>query len=271
MGKCRTGSRQEKRRAKTAASSQLPTHEIRVDKIKRRKFEPMNHTQDRYVNKIYNNVITFGIGPAGTGKTECAAGVAAEMFMAKEIEKIILTRPVVTVGEDLGFLPGELEEKYEPYIAPLLTALSKYLGQGHVEALVENGQIVFMPLAFIRGHTFEKAFVILDEAQNVTELQMKTFLSRIGNDTVCVIDGDVQQKDALDKKGTVANGMEDAIARLDSVDGVAVHEFTEADIVRSGIAKAIIVAYNRPKPTTSKMTDPVEEADAGVRRFLTTA
>lgn len=271
MGKCRTGNRQEKRRAKAVATSQLPTHDIKVDRIKRRKFEPMNDTQDSYVNKIYNNVITFGVGPAGTGKTECAAGVAAEMFMAKEIEKIILTRPAVTVGEDLGFLPGDLEEKYEPYLAPLLAALSKYLGQSHVEYLVEAKQIVYMPLAFIRGHTFEKAFVILDEAQNVTELQMKTFLSRIGNDTVCVIDGDIEQKDALDKKGTVANGMEDAIARLDSVDGVAVHTFTEADIVRSGIAKAIIVAYNRPRPLASKFPEPVEEADAGVRRFLTPA
>lgn len=214
----------------------------------RQEFKPKNVAQKQYLNKIDNNTITFGIGPAGTGKTFVAAMAAAKALKDKQVDKIVITRPVVEAGEELGFLPGDLNEKYGPYVQPFVDALTRCMGSGHVEALINNGKIEFLPLAFMRGHSWDRTFVVLDEAQNITTSQMKLFLTRIGEDTKVVIDGDITQKDIA------AYGLDDALTRLAKVPSVAIHEFQEADIVRSGIVKDILVAYRtgpiEPKATT---------------------
>lgn len=235
------------RKARTTRSKgtdhiKLPEYpEVRASTVRAQPFKPANEAQKRYINKIENNTVTFGIGPAGTGKSYCAAYVAAEMFKNKEVEKIIITRPVVEAGEEMGFLPGDMNEKFSPYVAPILECLTKMLGKSYVEALIENGKIEMLPLAFMRGHTFNNAFVILDEAQNVSRKQMLLFLTRIGKDSTIVIDGDCDQRD-LD-----VDGLEDAIRRLDATPSVSVHEFDLEDIVRSGIVRDVIRAYSTGK------------------------
>jgi phosphate starvation-inducible PhoH-like protein len=201
-------------------------------------FKPLNKSQETYLNKIQNNQITFGLGPAGTGKTFVAAMAAAEALKSKKVDRIIISRPVVEAGESLGFLPGDMNEKFTPYIQPFLEALSRILGSGHVEALVNNQRIVFLPLAYMRGWSFENTFVILDEAQNATKSQLKLFLTRIGKNCSVVVDGDGSQRD-ID-----VNGLQDAVERLASVRGVAIHTFQVSDIVRSGIVADIIRAYS---------------------------
>jgi len=201
-------------------------------------FKPLNKSQEIYYNKISNNTVTFGLGPAGTGKTFVAAMVAAEALKSKRVERIIVSRPVVEAGESLGFLPGDMKEKFTPYIQPFLEALARIIGTGHVEALVNNERIVFLPLAYMRGWSFENAFVILDEAQNSTSSQMKLFLTRIGKNSKIVVDGDGSQRD-IDVRG-----LQDAVERLASVSGVAIHTFQVSDIVRSGIVADILKAYS---------------------------
>jgi phosphate starvation-inducible PhoH-like protein len=249
-----------KRRSDTR--SELPVMpELRVAKHHANKvFKPKNLSQEQYLNKIANNTVTFAIGPAGTGKTFLAAMAAAKAWNNKEIERIIITRPVVEAGEQLGFLPGDLKEKYGPYVQPFVEALSRCMGTGNVEALLAHGKIEFLPLAFMRGHSWDNTFVVLDEAQNTTSAQMKLFLTRIGQNTKVVIDGDISQKD-ID-----VYGLDDAIARLAKVPSVAVHEFTDADIVRSGIVKHIIQAYSGGfyQPHLSSEFDEGE----GLNRFI---
>jgi phosphate starvation-inducible PhoH-like protein len=226
------------------AASSLPTlPDLRVNKHTAKVFKPINLAQESYLNKINNNVITFSTGPAGTGKTFVAAMAAAKSFNNKEIDKIIVSRPMVEAGEKMGFLPGDMNEKFTPYVAPFLEALSRIMGTGQVNALIEHQKIVFLPLAYMRGHSWDRTFVVLDEAQNVTKAQMKLFLTRIGKDTTVIVDGDISQKDELDNR-TYADGLEDAIQRLAGVRGVAVHRFYDGDIVRSGIVRDIIIAYN---------------------------
>lgn len=223
-------------------------------------FKPKNLSQERYLNKIDNNTITFGIGPAGTGKTFVAAMAAARAFKNKEVDRIIITRPVVEAGEQLGFLPGDLSEKYGPYVQPFLEALSKCMGSGQVEALVAHKKIEFLPLAFMRGHSWDNAFVVLDEAQNVTKAQMKLFLTRVGQGTKVVIDGDVTQKDIP------VDGLDDALERLAKVSSVGIHFFTDADIVRSGIVRDIIKAYSNSFEIAPFNPDYDEEE--GLNRFI---
>lgn len=212
--------------------------ELHVTRTRAKEFKPMNRAQEKYVNMMHNNIITFGIGPAGTGKSYCAAAVAAEKLRNKEIDRIIITRPAVEAGESLGFLPGDMDEKFGPFIAPIVECLSKSLGKSYVEALVENEKIVFLPLAYMRGWTFERSMVILDEAQNITKTQMKLFLTRIGQDSTIVVDGDISQRDI------VADGLVDAIDRLKGVPSVSVMRFNNDDIVRSGIVKDVILRYS---------------------------
>lgn len=242
--------------------SELPIMpELRVTKHQATKtFKPKNLSQETYLNKIENNTITFGIGPAGTGKTFVAAMAAAKAFQDKEVEKIIITRPVVEAGEQLGFLPGDLKEKYGPYVQPFVEALSRVMGTGHVEALLEHGKIEFLPLAFMRGHSWDNTFVVLDEAQNVTKSQMKLFLTRIGKGTKVIIDGDLTQKD-ID-----VDGLDDALDRLAKVPSVAIHQFIEADIVRSGIVRDIIRAYSSHSYLSSIETK-FDESE-GLERFI---
>lgn len=230
---------------------------------KTQKLQLLNEQQKRYYNKIKNNKLIFATGPAGTGKTHIAASVAAEYLLSKKVERIIVLRPVVEAGEELGFLPGTLQEKMEPYLAPLMICLSKSLSASHIENLIKNEKIIVLPLAFCRGWTFENAFVILDEAQNVTRGQMKLFLTRIGEGSTIIVDGDTAQKDLK------VDGLEDAMKRLDGVEHVAYQRFTTDDVVRDGLVREVIIAYDNPYPTVvAKITDENNELDEGLNRFI---
>jgi phosphate starvation-inducible PhoH-like protein len=231
--------RTRSRSGPSAAANSLPAlPELRETRYQAKTFKALNESQETYVNKIDNNTLTFCVGPAGTGKTFCAAMAAAMAFKDKLVDRIIITRPLVEAGEKIGFLPGDMNEKIDPYVAPFVDALSRIMGSGHVEALIEHKKIEFLPLAFMRGHSWNNCFVVLDEAQNVTKSQMKLFLTRIGKGTKVIVDGDISQKDIE------AFGLDDAIERLAPVKGVAVHRFSDADIVRSGIVRDIIKAYS---------------------------
>jgi phosphate starvation-inducible protein PhoH and related proteins len=195
--------------------------------------------QQHYINAIKHHCLTFGIGPAGTGKSYCAGALAAEALESGRIERIILTRPAVEAGEQLGFLPGELEEKYAVYIDAFRDILNERLGRGVVDYCLRHGRIVGAPLAYMRGKTFNNnTFVILDEAQNTTPAQMKMFLTRIGEDSKVVINGDIRQSDI---RGP--NGLEDAINRVGGLPGVHIHSFERDDIVRSGMVRHILDRY----------------------------
>jgi phosphate starvation-inducible protein PhoH and related proteins len=195
--------------------------------------------QQLYIDAIRNHNLTFGIGPAGTGKSYCAGALAAEALESGRIERIILTRPAVEAGENLGFLPGELEEKYAVYIDAFRDILNERLGAGVVDYCLRHGRIVGAPLAYMRGKTFSgNTFVILDEAQNTTPAQMKMFLTRIGENAKVVINGDIRQSDL---RGP--NGLEDAINKVKGLPGVHIHEFARNDIVRSGLVRRIMDRY----------------------------
>ncbi|MDO3384357.1 PhoH family protein [Gilvimarinus sp. SDUM040013] len=195
--------------------------------------------QQDYIDAIKQHSLTFGIGPAGTGKSYCAGALAAEALESGRIERIILTRPAVEAGEQLGFLPGALDEKFSVYIDAFRDILNERLGAGTVDYCLRHGRIVAAPLAFMRGKTFNnRTFVVLDEAQNTSMAQMKMFLTRIGEDCKVVINGDIEQSDI---KG--ANGLADAIDKLSGVNSVHVHRFERDDIVRSGLVRDIIDRY----------------------------
>lgn len=214
----------------------------RNGKIQINGFEPIhakNFAQGQYLDALRNNQITFAVGPAGTGKSYIATAYAAEQLYYKRIDKIIITRPAVEAEETLGHLPGELEEKYAPYLLPIKEILESLLGKPFVEYCLKSGAIEAVPIAFMRGRTFDNAIVILDEAQNCTPTQMKLILSRIGEGCQYIIDGDVSQKDIRGQ-----SGLDDAIKRLDGIKGIEVVHFLEADIVRSAMCKKIIQAYS---------------------------
>ncbi|MFA5549576.1 MAG: PhoH family protein [Porticoccaceae bacterium] len=195
--------------------------------------------QQQYINAIKRHCLTFGIGPAGTGKSYCAGALAAEALKSGRIERIILTRPAVEAGEQLGFLPGDIDEKFAVYIEAFRDILNERLGAGTVNYNLRHGRIVAAPLAFMRGKTFgPDTFVVLDEAQNTSIAQMKMFLTRIGEDCKVVINGDVNQSDI---RGP--NGLADAIRRVEGLPGVHIHRFERDDIVRSGLVRALIDRY----------------------------
>lgn len=198
-----------------------------------------NKSQQQYINAINTHMLTFGIGPAGTGKSYCAGALAAEALESGRIERIILTRPAVESGENLGFLPGDLDQKFSVYIDAFRDILNERLGAGTVEYCLRHGRIVAAPLAFMRGKTFNsKTFVIFDEAQNASPAQMKMFLTRIGEDCKVVINGDIKQSDI---RGP--NGLADAVELLQDLPNVYIHEFEREDIVRSGLVRDIIDRY----------------------------
>ena len=206
---------------------------------KKTPLEARTPAQQKYINAIQNDCLTFGIGPAGTGKSYCAGALAAEALESGRIERIILTRPAVEAGENLGFLPGEVEDKFAVYIDAFRDILNERLGRGVVDYCLRHGRIVGAPLAYMRGKTFNNnTFVILDEAQNTTPVQMKMFLTRIGEDCKVVINGDIKQSDI---RG--ANGLEDAIQRLQGLPSVHVHKFEKNDIVRSGLVRHLLDRY----------------------------
>lgn len=195
--------------------------------------------QQDYIDAIQRYHLTFGIGPAGTGKSYCAGAIAAEALESGRIERIILTRPAVEAGEQLGFLPGALDEKFSVYIDAFREILAERLGAGTVDYCLRHGRIVAAPLAFMRGKTFNnRTFVILDEAQNTSPAQMKMFLTRIGEGCRVVINGDIEQSDIRGH-----NGLADAVNRLGDLPNVYIHQFERADIVRSGLVRDIIDRY----------------------------
>ena len=198
--------------------------------------------QKRYVDAIRNNTITLGVGPAGTGKTYLAVAMAVQAFKSKEVSRIILTRPAVEAGEKLGFLPGDMQDKVDPYLRPLYDSLFDLLGAETFQKLFEKQIIEVAPLAYMRGRTLEDAFIILDEAQNTTPEQMKMFLTRMGVGSKVVVTGDITQIDLPEK---VRSGLVDALAVLRGVEGIAQIYLTEKDVVRHRLVQQIIKAYEK--------------------------
>lgn len=204
--------------------------------------KPKTVGQRTYCDNIKNHTITIGVGPAGTGKTYLAVAMAVTAFRAQQVTRIILTRPAVEAGEKLGFLPGDLQQKVDPYLRPLYDALFDMLGAETHQRLVERGNIEVAPLAYMRGRTLDDSFVILDEAQNTTNEQMKMFLTRLGFNSKMVITGDVTQIDLPDGK---RSGLKDAVRILKGIDDIAIFRFTEKDVVRHRLVQDIIRAYER--------------------------
>lgn len=198
--------------------------------------------QKRYVDAIKNNTIVLGVGPAGTGKTYLAVAMAVKAFREHKIRKIILTRPAVEAGEKLGFLPGDLQDKVDPYLRPLYDALFDMFGAESFGKYMEKGIIEVAPLAYMRGRTLDEAFIILDEAQNTTSEQIKMFLTRLGNESRMVITGDITQIDLPDTK---KSGLVEAIKVLRGIDDIEIHRFTEKDVVRHKLVQDIIRAYEK--------------------------
>lgn len=198
--------------------------------------------QKNYVEAIKNNTITFGIGPAGTGKTYLAVAMAVKEFKAKNVSRIILTRPAVEAGEKLGFLPGDLQNKVDPYLRPLYDALYEMFGTEAYQRLSERGAIEIAPLAYMRGRTLDDSFIILDEAQNTTPEQMKMFLTRIGFNSKAIVTGDITQMDLPDGK---KSGLKDVIGVLKNIDDIAFCYLTEKDVVRHRLVQQIIKAYEK--------------------------
>ena len=198
--------------------------------------------QKKYVDSIKRETVTFGIGPAGTGKTYLAVCLAVQALKQKQTDKIILTRPAVEAGEKLGFLPGDLQTKVDPYLRPLYDALQEMLGLETYTKLMERGSIEIAPLAYMRGRTLSNAFVILDEAQNATREQMKMFLTRLGDGSKMVITGDKTQIDLPNGK---SSGLEDAARILRGVEGVGILYLTDKDVVRNPLVMRIVRAYDK--------------------------
>ena len=198
--------------------------------------------QKRYVHAMRTHDLTFGIGPAGTGKTYLAMAMAVQALASKQVRRIILTRPAVEAGERLGFLPGDLEEKVNPYLRPLYDALDDMMSADRVDQLLKRGQVEVAPLAFMRGRTLNDCFVILDEAQNATSEQMRMFLTRLGFQSHTVVTGDVTQ---IDLPSGARSGLGEAAVLLRHIEGIAMCRFTEVDVVRHPLVQKIVVAYER--------------------------
>lgn len=204
--------------------------------------KPKTLGQKKYIEAINENTIVFGIGPAGTGKTYLAVSMAVKAFRAKEVNRIILTRPAVEAGEKLGFLPGDLQQKVDPYLRPLYDALFDMLGPENFQKYQERGNIEVAPLAYMRGRTLDDSFIILDEAQNTTPEQMKMFLTRLGFNSKIIVTGDITQIDLPDGK---KSGLVEVIKILKHVDDIKTIRFSEKDVVRHKLVQDIIKAYDR--------------------------
>ncbi len=210
--------------------------------FKGRPIKPRTVGQHSYVEAIRKNTVVFGIGPAGTGKTFLAVATAVSALRSKQISRIVLTRPAVEAGEKLGFLPGDLQTKIDPYLRPLYDALFEMFGSDGYTRYIERGTIEIAPLAYMRGRTLDDAFIILDEAQNTTGEQMKMLLTRLGNNSKLVVTGDLTQTDL--PRGAVS-GLAEAAKVLEHTEDIAIHRFTDRDVVRHPLVKRIILAYER--------------------------
>ncbi len=211
--------------------------------------------QQKYMKAISKNTVTIGVGPAGTGKTYLAVAAAVAAFRERTVNRIVLTRPAVEAGERLGFLPGDLQNKVDPYLRPLYDALYDMLGAETFQKYQERGSIEVAPLAYMRGRTLDDSFIILDEAQNTTREQMKMFLTRLGFGSKIVITGDITQIDLPDDK---VSGLKDAIRVLDGVKDIAICRLTSADVVRHALVQEIINAYERSAQKTEDKKSPRE-------------
>lgn len=216
--------------------------EKQMNRIRFGPLEARNQAQGQLISTLQRSRLTFIGGPAGTGKTFISTSLACEALEAGEVEKIIITRPMVGCDEDMGFLPGTEWEKFQAWVGPILEVLEGKLGKTKVKTYVEYGKIVGKPLMMMRGSTFRDAFVILDEAQNTTPGQMKMFLTRIGEGSRVVVDGDVDQSDLKLRNGEV-NGLEDALHKLRNSHNAAMFNFEESDIERDGLVREIVMAY----------------------------
>jgi phosphate starvation-inducible PhoH-like protein len=224
-------------------------------KTKRSDLKPRTINQASYLDNIAGHDITFGIGPAGTGKTYLAVAMAVDALQRSAVQRIMLTRPAVEAGERLGFLPGDLAQKIDPYLRPLYDALYDLMGFEQVQKALERQTIEIAPLAFMRGRTLNNAFVILDEAQNTTPEQMKMFLTRIGFGSKAVVTGDVSQ---IDLPKTQFSGLIDAERVLKRVEGIAMCRFTSADVVRHPLVARIVDAYDAPGRSSQLRRDDAE-------------
>lgn len=228
----------------------------------KRHISPRSATQAEYLKAIDQNQLVFGQGPAGTGKTYLAVAKAVERLVRGDVERIILSRPAVEAGEQLGFLPGDMREKVDPYLRPLYDALFDMLPEGQVEKRLESGEIEVAPLAFMRGRTLANAFVILDEAQNTTAVQMKMFLTRLGENSRMVVSGDLSQVDL--PRGT-RSGLRDAMEVLTPVKGIGFISFTDKDVVRHPLVGEIVHAYSdvESRRRTGARYEPEPKSDTG--------
>ena len=226
--------------------NEIKLEDIFLDTIcvstRKRIIAPKSLTQKLYIESIRKNDIVFGIGPAGTGKTYLAMAMAVSAFVNKEVSRIILTRPAVEAGEKLGFLPGDLTQKVDPYLRPLLDALFDMLDYDKATRLLEKGAIEIAPLAFMRGRTLNDAFVVLDEAQNTTSMQMKMFLTRLGFSSKAVITGDTTQ---VDLERSEKSGLLEAEKLIKKIDGISFVYFSKHDVVRHPLVRKIIEAYEK--------------------------
>ena len=229
------------RSGKEAQISEL-TGDVLCISAKGRPIKPKTIGQKEYIKSVLTNTVTIGVGPAGTGKTYLAVAAAVQAFRDKQVNRIILTRPAVEAGERLGFLPGDLQSKVDPYLRPLYDALFDMLGAETYQKYLERGNIEVAPLAYMRGRTLDDSFIILDEAQNTSREQMKMFLTRLGFGSKIVITGDVTQIDLPDGK---PSGLKEAMRVLKNVEGIGICELTNADVVRHVMVQRIVEAYER--------------------------
>ncbi len=227
----------------------------------KRMVQPRSINQRRYVEAIEQADMVFGIGPAGTGKTYLAVAMAASALLAKKVNRIILVRPAVEAGERLGFLPGTLQEKIDPYLRPLYDALYDLLEQERVDKMIERNVIEVAPLAFMRGRTLNDAFIIMDEAQNTTSEQMKMFLTRLGNNAKAIITGDITQ---IDLPNPRRSGLVEAIDVLKGVDGIRFCHFEDGDVVRHHLVQRIIRAYDGFGRAQGELPLPLPEGEVAI-------
>ena len=210
--------------------------------VKGKPVKPKTLGQKKYIDAIQNNTITSGIGPAGTGKTYLAVAMAVRAFRDEQVSRIILTRPAVEAGEKLGFLPGDLQDKVDPYLRPLYDAMFDMMGPENFQRNMEKGTIEVAPLAYMRGRTLDDSFIILDEAQNTTPEQMKMFLTRLGFNSKAIVTGDVTQ---IDLPNAGRSGLVEAVKVLKNIDDIAIMRLTEKDVVRHKLVQDIIAAYEK--------------------------